>query len=193
MRPALLLCALAILQAGPPPSPPALTDEAAYDVYNVIIPREWTVRATTARSLVILDSTARPPKGCFPSGEPVEGAWKEVAEDFTRTNASSWSLTSRLALGRPHVSARREEVEALFASKSTGSGWYDFNTRHPESLGFIEVSAVGFNRPHTKAMVYVSHSCGEVCGGGAFNFLEKTDEGTWREIKLKGNTCSWTA
>ncbi|HVO32442.1 MAG TPA: hypothetical protein VMU17_00920, partial [Elusimicrobiota bacterium] len=52
----------------------------------------------------------------------------------------------------------------------------------------LSVSAVGFNRDHSEALVHVDHFCGALCGGGETYFLVKenhqwklshTVEGFW--------------
>jgi hypothetical protein len=42
-----------------------------------------------------------------------------------------------------------------------------------------------------RAMVYMAHSCGSLCGGGTYHLLEKV-EGVWREAKIPGvSNCMW--
>ncbi|MEO7157279.1 MAG: hypothetical protein ABI039_06950, partial [Vicinamibacterales bacterium] len=40
-----------------------------------------------------------------------------------------------------------------------------------DSGGFMVISAVGFNAARTRAMVYMAHSCGSLCGGGTHHLL----------------------
>ena len=49
------------------------------------------------------------------------------------------------------------------------------------------MSAVGFNKETTLAVVYTGSSCGGLCGSWSFHLLEKTD-GKWKEAP--GVTCS---
>ena len=43
----------------------------------------------------------------------------------------------------------------------------------------FEVSAVGFSGDRTRALVYVGHHCGSLCGGGGYHLLVKRD-GKWQ-------------
>ena len=62
-----------------------------------------------------------------------------------------------------------------------------------DSGGFMVVSAVGFNASKERAMVYMSHSCGLLCGGGSYHLLEQVD-GAWREANLPTVwNCSWVS
>ena len=57
----------------------------------------------------------------------------------------------------------------------------------------FHVSAVGFNRDGTRALVYVGHHCGSLCGGGRYHFLLKK-EGTWQvDREHDGISCIWVA
>lgn len=68
--------------------------------------------------------------------------------------------------------------------------WKTFYDRYPDSGGWIELSAVGFNTEKTVAVVYIGHNCGVLCGGGHFHVLQKR-EGKWQPLKWKGSSCAW--
>jgi hypothetical protein len=93
-------------------------------------------------------------------------------------------------IGRDYLLVPRKEIETSF-TRLPGGSWWDFYARYPNSGGFIEVSAVGFDSTKTRAMVYVAHHCGGLCGGGTHHLMEKTD-GQWGEAFIKDLTnCSW--
>jgi hypothetical protein len=57
----------------------------------------------------------------------------------------------------------------------------------------FEVSAIGFNRDRTRALVYVGHHCGSLCGGGAYHLLVKK-EGKWQvDREYRGMSCLWAS
>jgi len=57
----------------------------------------------------------------------------------------------------------------------------------------FHVSAVGFNREGTRALVYVGHNCGSLCGGGRYHFVVKKD-GKWQvDREHDGISCLWAA
>jgi len=57
-------------------------------------------------------------------------------------------------------------------------GSQEFQNEFPHNLGFIVLSAVGFNPSRTQAVFYIDHFCG-LCGGGRYVLMEKID-GAWR-------------
>jgi len=66
----------------------------------------------------------------------------------------------------------------------------DFGRASAGSVVF-EVSAVGFNNDRTRALVYVGHHCGSLCGGGQYHLLVKK-EGKWQiDREYHGLSCVW--
>jgi hypothetical protein len=72
------------------------------------------------------------------------------------------------------------------------AGWEGFYQRYPDSGGWIELSAVGFNVDKTVAVVYMGHHCGPLCGSGGFHVLEKKD-GKWVALGWEGSGCAWAS
>ena len=67
------------------------------------------------------------------------------------------------------------------------------STSDIDSGGYMVASAVGFDPVKRRAMVYMAHSCGALCGGGTHHLLEKVD-GAWREAKIPGvSNCVWAS
>ena len=55
----------------------------------------------------------------------------------------------------------------------------------------FQVSAVGFNRKGTRALVHVSHYCGTLCGGGRYHLLVK-NHGQWQvDRDYRGDSCAY--
>jgi hypothetical protein len=52
-------------------------------------------------------------------------------------------------------------------------GWQEFYKAHPHAAGFWTFSRPGFNSDHTEAVLYVTHSCGWLCGTGHLYFLTR--------------------
>ena len=75
-----------------------------------------------------------------------------------------------------------ETIETLFKR----DGWDAFYKRYPGSGGYVIVSAVGFNRGKSQAIVYTGSVCGNLCGRWSFHLLEKVD-GNWKQAT--GVTC----
>ena len=89
----------------------------------------------------------------------------------------------------PYVVVASADIRALFQPPTTSAtlGWDGFYQKYPNSGGYVSVSAVAFDAPKRRAMVYMAHSCGGLCGGGTYHFLEKVG-GVWRRARLAGVT-----
>ena len=85
-----------------------------------------------------------------------------------------------------------ESIKAVMAQKDEMMfGWKPFYDKWPDSGGFVRVSAVGFDRTKTRALVYIDHSCGALCGGGTHHLLEKK-EGVLKPATPEGlRNCVW--
>ena len=56
--------------------------------------------------------------------------------------------------------------------------WLRFSQRFPNSSSLLSFSNVGFNDQHDQALVYVTRTCGGLCGGGGYVLLKKVN-GKW--------------
>jgi len=171
----------------PVEQPSPYQDPEAYQVYSAIIPLEWPSRVANARALVISGKTARFDM-CL---HPDEGSDKIIGaaiEDYVRLTKQSWQLESRFSLKTPYELVTPSDLESIIE----GGGWEYFYKVHPDSGGYIELSPVGFNAAKTVAVVYTGHACGNLCGGGGFQVLEKMD-GEWKPLKWNGSACAWAS
>jgi len=181
----------------PQPSPSslqALDDPEAYKVFAALLPDEWIVTQARAKTLVFQQETATQ-RGCVPSGGPLERDWAPVLKAFTAANATPKLLRASANFGVPHVVVPSADIRALFKAPSASPtlGWEGFYEKYPDSGGYMVVSAVGFDPPKRRAMAYVAHSCGGLCGGGTYHFLEKVG-GVWRRTPLAGiANCMWAS
>ena len=170
-----------------------VADPDAYAVYASLLPTEWTVRIAHAKTLVFQQETVTN-WTCMPSGKPLETDWKPVVDSFRAENVATRTLVAGFPLGIPYVVVPTAEIKASFQAGpgEVMPGWTGFYKHYPDSGGSIMVaSAVGFDAEKRRAMVYMAHSCGSLCGGGTHHLLEKVD-GLWREARLAGVTnCMW--
>lgn len=171
----------------------AIDDPEAYAVYASLIPAEWTVRVARAKRLVVARETATYNQ-CLPSGGPLETEWRPVVDSYKAANAATRSILPDRDLGHPYVVVPKSEIARLFKEPRDASfGWTTFYDRYPDSGGYMEFSAVGFDPSKTRALVYVAHHCGSLCGGGAHHLLQKVD-GRWTPARLEGVTqCVWVS
>jgi len=182
----------AIAQSSLAPKP--IDDAESYAVYAALLPSQWTVRVARAKILVFQQETTTYPR-CMPSGTPREVDWQAVMESFRAENAEGRVILAGYDLRLPYVVVASTDIRATFREVPNDPmfGWSGFYKRYPDSGGFMQVSAVGFGTARTRAMVYMAHSCGGLCGGGTYHFLQKIN-GAWREVKVQGMTnCMWAS
>jgi hypothetical protein len=101
----------------------------------------------------------------------------ETIQDYKAKNQQSHKLAARLDVKVHYVLVDADEINGFFKEKGPG-GWEDFYKKYPKSGGFTTFSRVGFNADRTQALVYQSHSCGGLCGGGSCLLFVKKDA-TW--------------
>jgi hypothetical protein len=67
---------------------------------------------------------------------------------------------------------KHTEIDEYF-SKKGHDGWEEFYRVHPQAAGFVTFSRPGFNSEGTEALLYVTYSCGWLCGTGYLYFLTR--------------------
>ena len=182
--------ALALVSGAVQPSAgDPVTDPEAYAVYAAIVPNQWPIRVAKARRLAVSESTGYLAE-CLPSGGPMETTWKPVLESFKRENANPRRILSDRQIGVPYVVLAAEATQQFFVGSSDlNASWQRFYEAHPESGGITSWSAVGFDADKRRALVYVGHGCGSLCGEGHYVFMEKQGS-AWRPIELpKVKSC----
>jgi hypothetical protein len=166
---------------------PPYEDQKAYEVYSAILPLEWPLRHAHAKRLIIQSET----KGYEMCLRP-ETEWQDkigpAISDYVRANAKASLLQPRIKVGVPYQLIIADELMSTIQT----AGWEGFHQRYPDSGGWMELSAVGFNVNKTVAVVYMGHHCGPLCGGGGFHVLEKKD-GKWVALDWKGSSCAWAS
>jgi hypothetical protein len=158
------------------------------------LPREWTVTAAHATTLVFQQETATNWQ-CMPSGKPLETDWREVMENFRAANVSVRLLRAGFPMNPAYIVVPRPDIDATFTSAPDEMmfGWGNFYKKYPDSGGFMMVSVPGFDADRKRAIVYMAHACGSLCGGGTHHLLEKMG-GAWREASVPGvQNCAWAS
>ena len=172
----------------------SIDDPEVYAVYASLLPNEWTVRAAHAKTLVFQEETGTNWR-CMPSGKPLEEDWRPVVDSFRSENAKVKGLRPGFPLVPQYIVVPSADIQASFRDVPNDPmfGWSGFYKRYPDSGGYMVVSAVGFDMSKKRAMVYMAHSCGSLCGGGTYHLLEKV-EGVWRAAKIPGvSNCMWAS
>ena len=162
----------------------------AYEVYAMVIPAQWPVSAARPRKLLISAETGSGAEMCLkPEGDSIAIVGPAIA-NYLEVNQKTWLLEKILQIERPYDLIFPEELERFFYQGA--ARWRAFYEKYPDSDGWIDVSAVGFNESRTIAIVKLENYCGLACGGGEFHVLEKK-EGKWRPLKWKGSSCRWVS
>jgi len=159
----------------------------------VLIPFDWLLREAHASELLIQNTTEVDSprfKRCLPSGPELTGPWVEALNDFKAQQTTAKSLDHQFSLPVPYRFESKDTIESFFIR--AGPMWEGFHAAYPQAKGYLSVSAVGFDKAHRHALVYMAHSCGMLCGQGGYHFLERAPDG-WREVRLKANTCMWVS
>ena len=180
---ALLLSQGVVSQSG---KAPPYEDQEAYEVYSAILPSEWPSRVAHAKRLIIQTETTGYQMCLRPDQEWQEKIGPAIFE-FVRLNAKPSLLQPRIKAAVPYHLINADELTSVVQT-----GWEEFYRRYPDSGGWMELSAVGFNVDKTVAVVYMGHHCGWLCGGGGFHVLEKKD-GKWVPLDWKGGRCTWVS
>lgn len=150
-----------------------MTDADAYTVYDAIVPSDWLIQTAHATELLIQDMTEgdnRFMKQCAPTGPGLTAPWQEALSDFNNENASAKSLTAQFSLPVPYRLESKDAIRAFFTSAGP-SGWGEFHNACPNTKGYLQLSAVGFDKARDHAIVYMAHWCGGLCGEAAYHFV----------------------
>lgn len=165
-------------------------DAEAYKIYESLLPTDWTVTVGHARRLLIQAQTGSTDFCLKPAPESA-ALLQPLFDSFVALNKTSWLLQPKFNLDIPYEFASREDLQAFF--KPDGGGWEGLATRYPDSAhSYIVLSPVAFNADKSVAVVYMGHSCGNLCGGGTFHVLEKKD-GLWKNMRWMGTSCAWAS
>jgi hypothetical protein len=161
----------------------SLTNED-YAVYAALIDGlgrpEDPEEAWLKKDLLILDATAAPTqveskfgKWGFRSSSK-EAPAKDTVASFEARTRKSCPVEPRLGEDHPYRMIASKDLDNLFGKN--GGGWQEFYRRYPNAAGFWEFSLPGFNPDRNEAVLYVGHSCGDLCGTGHLYFLAKQND-----------------
>ena len=191
MRPFALAFLAAVALLAQPSS--TVTDPDAYAVYNAVIPSDSMIRGAHPTELLIQDTTElrSHPQGCLPSGPGLTGVWQDALDDYLLQNDITKHVMQQFKLPLAYRLESKQTIQGFFTASGI-DGWKTFFATYPKARGFLQVSAVGFDKTHTHALVYMAHTCGGLCGEGGYHFLERADFG-WGEVRLDVKACMWAS
>jgi hypothetical protein len=183
---ALIVQVLGIVTLMPqgPSAPQPYEERDAYQIYSLLLPQEESYGFAKG-TLIIQEETASNAAvvGACLSPEVVK-QFKDAISDYERSRTKTWLLKRHFQIEKPYEIVNKETL-ALFRGHGLDS-WDDYYIRYPQSGGYVFLSAVGFNKKKTQAIVYTGSICGGLCGRSQFHLLEKV-HGQWKEVS--GVTC----
>jgi hypothetical protein len=160
------------------PNEPSLVqghDQDVYDIYSLLLRREmppsWGVKRW-----IIKEATEKGPLAmCIRPPANQEAIYRPIIQDFEQKNQLRFLLERNFDLPEYDLVAYPDRLV-------------------PPSGLLFEVSAVGFNSDHTRALVYVGHYCGRTCGSGMYHLMAKT-AGRWDvDREYRGvPSCLWAS
>jgi hypothetical protein len=163
----LLSVASPVAQESPATQP--YDDADAYRIYSLLLPHEEAY--SFAKDALMIQENAVP--------EDISGAclrqtdasrFKGAIAGYNRTNKTKWLFQRQFQIAKPYRIVSAKVISAL--------------PDHPQgAVSFVRMSAVGFNREKTQAIVFVKSSCGGLCGPWRFHILKKA-HGKWSEIPV---------
>ena len=179
---AMLLAFAALAQESSAVKPYDLDE--AYAVYSVLLPLEES--SEFAKGTLVIQQDTVSGRLVLEECLTTEAAnkFKDAVADYKRLNSETWLLQRKFQGKAPYELVRAETIRSLF--EGNRDGWHAFYERYPKSGGYVALSAVGFNKDKTKAIVYSGSSCGGLCGHWSFHLLEKVGA-KWKEVD--GVTC----
>jgi len=182
---------------------PIYEDATAYEVYSAVLSSPEVARLSKSKNFVIRQETLRnfgafldiepaPTRICLrPDAESAKIIGTAI-EDYVKVNKTKWLLQEKFKLEIPYKLVDSKTIVSIINPFTEKEDWKAFYKQYPDSGGFIDLSAVGFNADKSVAVVSQGRWCGSLCGEGEYYVLQKKD-GKWIRLEWKGEYCSWVS
>jgi len=159
-------------------------EQDSYEIYSMLLRTEvgpewkitaWAINEQTQTFPVFASSNDDHLRQCLSVSQDQKSIYQPLIQDYLAKNQKKLVLERKFDLPQ----------YALVGFGTSGRA----NPPGPASIVF-EVSAVGFNRDRTRALLYVGHHCGSLCGGGTYHLLVKYSK--WEvDREYRGVSCLW--
>lgn len=190
-----LICILTILGLSTPPtgtsqnaplqalmSEPEI--EASYAIYSMVIGERLAKMSKNVRVFINnMTKTEASHSSCLkPVAPNADTRYDEAIASYFFVNKTPRPLEHRFNLGRVYEFATGDLAK-----------YVDPNTTDAGFRVVFFASAVGFNSDRSRAVVYIAHVCGGLCGQGAVVFVVK-ENGKWTYDRTAGPAvCMWVS
>jgi hypothetical protein len=165
----------------------AAEEKDSYEIYSILLRAEldatwkisaWTINQKT-QTFPSLGPRPHYIRQCLSVSRNQDGIYAPLIDDYLAKNREKQSLERKFDL------PQYELVDFGQTPATTSSSF--------APTVVFEVSAVGFNPDRTRALVYVGHRCGSLCGGGRYHLLVKAG-GKWQiDREFRGISCIWAS
>lgn len=163
-----------------------IDDRESYAAYSALLPD--VAMRQMQRSMVVIQAEATTAPQCWPSGPPIETEWKSAFESLRVENAHARTILPGFTLSVRYIVLSKADIKAAFTGDPID--WNPFYSRYPDSAGYLQLSAVGFDADQTKAILYLGHSYNNMGGEYSYHLLRKV-AGRWQDTQVPGvNTCA---
>ena len=161
-------------------------EQDSYEIYSMLLRTEvgpewkiaaWAINEQTQTFPVFASSNDDHLRQCLSVSQDQKSIYQPLIQDYLAKNQKKLVLERKFDL---------PQYALVGFGRTSGRA----SPPAPASIVF-EVSAVGFNRDGTRALVYVGHHCGSLCGSGGYHLLVKKD-GKWQvDREYRGVSCLW--
>jgi hypothetical protein len=151
----------------------SIDDQDVYEVYRSVL------GSPKRQKVMLADQTINYQPCDFDRASQRNILVREAVADFRSQNAKPRPLNREILKMDPKIEfISGVELDQMF-SAGPSEGWSSFHKAHPDAEGFVSLSAVGFSRDRTFAIVYMENTCGSLCGRDFLLKLTKIS-GKWR-------------
>jgi|SRR5579862_1146615 len=175
----LVVFAAATLPAQQTSRIPAEIAGDSYDLYSAILKDATAIAVDVAPEWEHL-MLAR----CF---DPKSDEDREMTGSARELAKKKYVWESRFKLGREYRLLTKEDIERAFCQPRENGPCVPV-MGGAETVYYL--SAPGFNKDHTRALIWMNAVCGGLCGGGKVAVYRKGNEG-WRRDDDPFARCAW--
>jgi hypothetical protein len=147
----------ALGQTTQPATKESYEPDDAYQIYSVLLPQQESYGSTHG-TLVIQEEAVAMKVACLTP--EANKRFKEAIASYEDLQKKTWLFQRRFQIEKPYEIVNSDTILMLLRE----GGWDGFYERYPDSGGYVVMSAVGFNKAKTLAIVYMGTSCGVQCG-----------------------------
>jgi hypothetical protein len=154
-----------------------------------------TTYAIADTALLSNDKIGTPADACVGIPQVSSANLAQVVSDFEQRRNTPLHLKRSFSLSKPYFLLSPQQTSEFEWWRGGGHIQTDppsLPEVNPYSgaVDLIRLSGVFFDRPKSVAMVYISATCGTLCGLWGWHVLEKGSPGRWQEIRTARCTAT---